>query len=478
MKKSPLVLVADDDERHRNVLATLLKDWNFDVLEAADGRRAVDLCGNPEELKPDLALLDVRMPGLDGLEALKRIKITREDMPVIIMTAYSEVEAAVDAMRHGAYDYLTKPLDFSRLEIILRNAIEMPGQYPQAKQTLAAPGSAENNIRLHGNGRAMSELRKMIHTIAPTEATVLITGESGTGKELAAKAIHAASRRANGPFVAVNCGALTETLLASELFGHEKGAFSGADKKHDGLFIEASGGSLFLDEVGEMSPAMQVKLLRVLQEREVLSVGGKKPRPINCRIMAATNRNLAEELEKGNFRQDLYYRLNVVNLVMPSLRERKEDIPELAKYFLKRFAIANHKRVSGITSEAIELMQSWGWPGNVRELENVVERGVILATGEYLGTRELPDRLRENSGKIEMVDNTAHEIEKSLISPEDEDENGEGVPTLEEVERKVIMQTLKRFGNNKSETAKALGITRKTLHARLNRYRDEDQGEK
>lgn len=484
VNKTSTILVADDDAGHRAVLRTLLADWGYAVLEAADGREAVSMCLRGPV--PDMALIDVRMPGLNGMEVMREIKKSGSDLPVVIMTAYSEVPAAVEAIRNGAYDYLTKPLDFPRLEIIIRNAlaqVDLARQNASLSATLAA---SEKAVKLLGHSKPMLELEKLIQTVAPTDATVLIGGESGTGKELAARAVHSASKRAKGPFVAINCGALTETLLASELFGHEKGAFTGADKKHDGLFVEATGGTIFLDEIGEMTPAMQVKLLRVLQEREVLRVGGKKPLPIDCRIIAATNRDLGEEIDKGNFRRDLYYRLNVVSINMPPLRERKEDIPVLAAEFANRFAIANHKRVAGITRQAIERLTEYDWPGNARELENVMERAVILMLGEYIGERELPERILKYGACMPGSPQTGGErhaiVETSQYSNKNTSpamavslvESGGNYPTLEEVERNVILQTLKRLGNNKTEAAKALGITRKTLHAKLNRYRAEE----
>lgn len=481
MKDKFCILVADDDARHRQMLVTLLEDWGYEVIEARDGREAVNLCrGKQDKNSPDLALMDVRMPGKNGLEAMADIKKFDASLPIVIMTAYSDIPDAVGAIRNGAWDYLTKPLDFDKLQITIRNVAAHLGLMKENANLAACLEKSALPKSLLGKSRVMAEVGELIRAIAPTEATVLITGESGTGKELAAKSIHMASKRANGPFVAVNCGALTESLLASELFGHEKGAFTGADRKHPGFFAEAEGGSIFLDEIGEMPPSMQVKLLRVLQEKEVLSVGGKKPRPINCRIIAATNRDLAREVEEGKFRQDLYYRLNVVSLNMPSLRERTDDIPAMAKAFADRFASANSKKFEGFLPEAMELLLAWHWPGNVRELENVVERAIILMPGQVITARELPERIVNDPRSAKAASN-GHLNEGSAEEREATWENdflddGEAsFPTLEEVERRVILQTLKKMGNNKTETAKALGITRKTLHAKLNRYR-EDEG--
>ena len=448
--KKLTILVADDDATHREMLGTLLHEWGYAVGEAVDGEQAGALC---REQSFDLALMDVRMPQKTGLEALKDIKAHNPALPVLIMTAFSDVAAAVEAIKAGAYDYLTKPLDFEKLKVVLRNVFAHVGLIEKNASLSRSLAATEARSDIVGRGAAMSALWEMIRTIAPTDATVLITGESGTGKELVARAVHAASRRAQGPFVAVNCAALTESLLASELFGHEKGAFTGADKKHEGHFLKADGGTIFLDEIGEMPLSMQVKLLRVIQEREVLSVGGNRAEPVDVRIVAATNRDLAREVDAGNFRQDLYYRLNVVSLALPPLRQRADDIPLLAQHFMNRFAAKNNKRIKGFTPGAMDRLVRYAWPGNVRELENVIERASILLLGEHISERELPERLKAPE-QGEALDDV---LESDCL-------------TLDDVERAVILKTLKRFGGNKTEAARALGITRKTLHARLNKY--------
>lgn len=449
MTKALKILVADDDTTHRDMLRVLLEEWGYAVEDVADGIAAVEAC----HARPfDLVLMDVRMPGKSGLEALEDLKGSNPALPVLIMTAFSDVEAAVQAIKAGAYDYLTKPLDFEKLKNVLRNVFAHVGLLRENACLSHSLAVSEARQDMVGTSRAMRELWEMIRTIAPSEATVLISGESGTGKELAAKAVHAASRRAQGPFVALNCAALTESLLASELFGHEKGAFTGADKKHEGLFCKADKGTIFLDEIGEMPLAMQAKLLRVTQEREVLSVGGSRPIPVDVRIIAATNRDLAREAELGNFRQDLYYRLNVVSLHLPPLRERTEDIAPLVQHFLKRFAVQNNKEIKGVTPGAMDRLMRYSWPGNIRELENVMERASILLLGEHVSERELPENLLAATTQETDLPDTP------------------GSTTLEDVERMVILKTLRRLNGNKSETAKALGITRKTLHAKLNRY--------
>ena len=465
-----LIEVADDDERHRSALKALLEDWGYDTLEANDGEEAIKKGLESKNGRlPDLALIDVRMPKKNGLDAFREIDKLRPELPIIIMTAFSELSSAVEAMRQGAYDYLTKPLDFSRLEAILKKALHQ-ACFPLENEGMTnALKLGAGKWEMLGRSTAMRDLAMFISTVAPTEANILITGESGTGKELAARAIHQGSHRANGPFVAVNCGALTEGLLASELFGHEKGAFTGADKKHQGLFLEARGGSIFLDEIGELPLAMQVKLLRVLQEKEVLSVGGKKPEKIDCRIISATNRDLAEEVKKGNFREDLFYRLNVAAVNMPPLRRRKEDIPLLAQSFAEKLAKENHKNFTAITPEAMAILCAWDWPGNVRELENVIERAIILMPGEHIGLRELPDWIMNPKKSIHYK-----EAKESLCELPDAACTNFDDLTLDEIERMVILRALEKTGQNKTEAAKSLGITRKTLHARLNRYKEQE----
>lgn len=449
MAAQPLhILVVDDDTNHRNTLVTLIADWNYHVEGAADGETATAMC---KEKPFDLILMDVRMSGMSGIDALREIQSYNPAIPVLIMTAYSDVETAVAALKAGAYDYLTKPLDFDELKLVMERALDHATlRLENTALRDALSGSFEPDGFI-GRSQAMRNLMEMLATVAPSEATVLITGESGTGKEVAAKMIHARSNRAKGPFIAINCAALTETLLESELFGHEKGAFTGAEKRRDGRFLAANGGTIFLDEIGEMSMAMQAKLLRVIQEREIQRVGGDRAVKVDVRIVAATNRDLREEVESGRFRQDLFYHLNVVSLHLPPLRERVEDIPPLAAHFLGRFAEANGKLVKGFTPAAMDRLLKYSWPGNVQELENTVERAVVLLMGEYVGERELPPSL-------------AGEPEKEGVSAP----SLSGM-TLEEVELAAVREALEVAGGNKSEAARRLGITRKTLQAKLDR---------
>ncbi|GFM38603.1 sigma-54-dependent transcriptional regulator [Desulfovibrio psychrotolerans] len=447
-----IILVVDDDTAHRTMLRTLLKGWTYEVDEADDGSVAVEKV----HTRPyDAVLMDIRMVRMGGIEALRGMKAFNPAIPVLIMTAFSSVETAVEALKIGAYDYLTKPLDFDVLRLTLERMLDHT-RLASENRTLRERLEGRGHTDIVGKSAAMLELAEMIHTVAPTDATVLISGESGTGKELVAHAIHAASARAEKPFVAVNCAALTDTLLESELFGHERGAFTGADKRREGRFMQADGGTLFLDEIGEIPLLLQSKLLRALQQGEVQRVGSDTVLNVNVRVIAATNRDLFEEVQAGTFREDLYYRLNVIGLRVPPLRERRDDIPLLADFFLRRFAEKNRKMVKGATPQAMDALVRHDWPGNVRELENAMERAVIMTTGEYITLRELPRNLSDAPLTDVPISATGEPALAGL--------------SLDELERRAIMATLKECGDNKSEAARRLGITRATLHNKLRRY--------
>ncbi|MBU0664482.1 MAG: sigma-54 dependent transcriptional regulator [Proteobacteria bacterium] len=426
------------------MLCSMFREWGWKCVEADDGRTAVEAV---EKSDFDAVLMDVRMARMDGMEAFTRIHALKPALPVVIMTAYSSVDDAVEAIKKGAHDYLTKPLNFDRLRLTLTRALDHH-QVEEKRQQVQAGENKGHPLRssIVGNSLPMQELLEMISYVATTEATVLITGESGTGKELVAAALHENSERHDGPFVKVNCAALADTLLESELFGHEKGAFTGADRRREGKFVQADRGTLFLDEIGETTQAMQVKLLRVLQEHELQRVGGEETLKVDVRILAATNRDLASEVKAGNFREDLYYRLNVVTLAVPPLRERRGDIPLLVDYFVRKFAEKNRRTVESVTPRCMELLVSYGWPGNVRELENAIERGVILMRGEQLSEKSLPLPIQKQEGEI--------------TAPS----------SLQEAEKVLILQTLEETGGNKSEASRRLGITRKTLQNKLQRY--------
>ncbi len=452
--QNPLhILVVDDDPGHLTALKTIIKSWGYTVTLADDGTHAVE---NVKERPFDLILMDVRMAQMSGIEALKEIKKYNPSIPILIMTAYSSVDSAVEALKAGAYDYLTKPLDFEVLKLTLERALEHTGlkeENKYLKDKLSADYELKNII---GKSRPMKELIDILAMIAPSEATVLITGESGTGKELVAKSIHHNSSRKGHPLVVVNCVALTETLLESELFGHEKGAFTGADKRREGRFMKANRGTIFLDEIGETSPTMQAKLLRVIQEREIQRVGGEETLSVDVRILAATNRNLEEDVKEGKFREDLYYRLNVVALNVPPLCDRQDDIPLLAQHFLEKYAEKNRKNVKGFSPLAMDMLINYGWPGNVRELENTIERAVILLTGDLITEKDLPSNIIEPYSEIsDWV-----EKPKPVVANR----------PLEDIEKEAILATLKATGGNKSETARRLKINRKTLHKKLKDY--------
>ncbi|HHP7233584.1 MAG TPA: sigma-54-dependent transcriptional regulator [Desulfobacterales bacterium] len=452
VQKSSHVLIVDDDPGHLATLKTIVKSWGYQVTTADDGAVAVE---KVRQGPFDLILMDVRMATMSGLEALRRINAYNPAIPVLIMTAYSSVQSAVEALKTGAYDYLTKPLDFEALKITLERALEHT-ELRSENQALKERLREDFDLgKIIGRSRAMKELLEMVAMIAPSEATVLISGESGTGKELIARAIHHNSPRREHPLVVVNCAALTDTLLESELFGHEKGAFTGADRRREGRFMQADGGTLFLDEIGETSAAMQAKLLRVLQEKEIQRVGGEETLPVDVRVLAATNRDLLQAVESGQFREDLFYRLNVVALEIPPLRERREDIPLLAQHFLGKFAEKNRKDVKGFTPQAMDMLLKYEWPGNVRELENAVERAVILLTGDHVTEKQLPMSITR---ALEDETPAPSQLDLSRTRP------------LEEIEKDAILAALEAAGGNKSEAARRLGITRKTLHKKLKRY--------
>ena len=443
------ILVVDDDAAHARMLETLVKDWGYEVTLADDGDTAVEAVS---EERFDMVLMDMKMVKMSGMEALQRIKRFNPSLPVIIMTAYSSVQTAVKALKIGAYDYLTKPLDFDKLKLTIERIFEriyLKSENRDLKTRLKARDFAHDII---GRSKSMAEMLDTIKMVAPTDASVLVSGESGTGKELVSAAIHYNSGRRQMPFVRINCAAITETLLESELFGHEKGAFTGADKKRKGKFLLADRGSILLDEIGEMSLSVQAKLLRVIQEKEITPVGSDKSITADVRIIAATNKDLRHLSEQGGFRQDLFYRLNVVNIKIPPLRERIEDIPVLAGHFLDFFSKKNSRDIKGFTPGAMDGLIRYAWEGNVRELKNCVERSVVLSRSDYIGLEDIkfltPDLETDASAAGMDIGNTS----------------------LSKIEKEAILATLEASGGNKSETARRLGITRKTLQKKLKQY--------
>ena len=446
------IMIVDDDKAHLSMLRTVLKAWGYQTTEVEDGSEAIS---NVREKPFDCLLMDVRMANVSGIEALVEIKKINPAIPIIIMTAYSSVGTAVEAMKLGAYDYLTKPLDFDDLELTLKRSFEHLSLSRENKTLKLLLSSNDSLSSIIGSSPSMVELKEMIQTIAPSEATVLILGESGTGKELIAKAIHGYSSRNNKPMVTVNCAALTDTLLESELFGHEKGSFTGADRRRDGRFMQADKSTIFLDEIGEVPLGMQAKLLRAIQDREIQRVGSDDTLHADVRIIAATNSDLLERVKEKEFREDLYYRLNVVTLDIPSLNDRLDDIPILAKHFLVKHSEKNRKIIDNFTPLAMDYLIKYEWPGNVRELENAVERAVILCNGNHVSERELPPSLTKHVTNIELQ-NSGLEGMAGL--------------TLDEIEKKAIAQTLVKTAGNKSEAAKLLNITRTTLNNKIKKY--------
>ena len=450
MSEKPRILVVDDEESHRIMLRAVLKDEGYEVVEAADGTEAV----RAVEQEPfDLVLLDVRMKTMDGIEALNEIRKISPLIPILIMTAYASVKTAVEALKAGAFDYLTKPLDIEELKILIEKALEL---YHLREENLTLKerlGDRFDFSKIIGKSRKMRELFDTLSLVAPTDATILILGESGTGKELVANAIHHNSFRKSQPFIKVSCSALPETLLESELFGHERGAFTGAIARREGRFQLAHRGTIFLDEVGEMSQTTQMKLLRVLQEKEFEPLGSTQTLKVDVRVIAATHKDLTQEVKEGRFRDDLFYRLNVVPILLPPLREHKEDIPALAQHFFEVYRDKNQKGLKDISNKTMDLLSRYDWPGNIRELENCLERAVIMARGEVIAPADLPPHIQALSGREEG---------QALDFPS-------GI-SLEEVEKALILKTLEETGGNRSRAAEILGINRRTLLNKLKEY--------
>ncbi|MBL8604112.1 MAG: sigma-54-dependent Fis family transcriptional regulator [Myxococcales bacterium] len=451
------ILVVDDEANARGALSEILREEGYETDTAADGFKALGKLG---QFDPDLILTDLKMPGLDGIGLLKASRSAAPTSVVVVMTAFGTIDSAVEAIKLGAENYLTKPLDPTTLVAVVERAMEKARLLCETAMLRAR--LRERNVFGHivGEHAAMKRLHETVAQVAPSRSSVLIVGESGTGKELIAAALHRASPRAEQPFVRLNCAALAESLLESELFGHEKGAFTGAVGRREGRFKQADGGTLFLDEVSEIPQATQVKLLRFLQEREFERVGGNDTLKVDVRIIAATNVDLAERAKQGRFREDLYYRLNVIRLDLPPLRERRSDIALLAAFFLRRYAEENGKRLTGFSDEALARMSAYAWPGNVRELEHAVERGVVLARGERVEAEHLPGEL----------------IEGQKTAPRDRAGCGQAPPptmpgsTIAALERWAILETLKGVGGSTSKAARLLGISPRKIQYKLHEY--------
>lgn len=458
------ILVVDDEEIMRESLCAWLQEDGFQVEALATGREAMEAI---KQKVYDAILLDLKLPDMDGLEILKHSKRYQPNTPVLMITAYGSVDTAIRAMKQGATDYITKPFNPEELSLTLHHILD---DLAVRRENIYLKLKLEKRYDRQGiisKSHKMQQIFDLISTIADTRSTVLIQGESGTGKELIARAIHYSSNRAHHPFVSVSCAALVETLLESELFGHEKGAFTDARTLKRGKFELADGGSLFLDEIGEISPKLQLNLLRVLQEREFHRVGGEEPIRVDVRVIAATNKNLEQAVREGSFREDLYYRLNVISIHLPPLRERKEDIPLLVDHFVEKFNIESGKRVKGVSEEVLQILIEHDWPGNVRELENVIERAVIINRGGIILPEDLPPYL---SGRSALSG-----VQESLVQ-----QACAGQLTLQEVEKAHIQNILQETGWNIARTARILGIDRSTLYAKIRRYglKPEEEPEK
>ncbi len=457
---TPKILVVDDEAKMRRVLQMFFEEDGSAVDSAENGEEALEKINSS---RPDLVICDMRMPKMNGLELLRNIKTASPELPVIIMTAYGEVKTAVEAMKLGAENYVTKPLDMEELRILAVRAIEKRSLIKENIQLRAELDSRFNIGNFVGQSQKIHQVFTLIDQVAATNTTVLVTGESGTGKELVARAIHSKSPRSLKPFVVVNCAALSEHLLESELFGHVKGAFTGAHSDRQGRFELADGGTLFLDELALMSIPLQGKLLRVLQEKEFEPVGGSRTIRVDVRIIGATNKHLERLLEEKSFREDLYYRLNVVEIHLPPLRERKEDIPLLLNHCVAKLNRELGKNVMSISSEAIDLLSQYDWPGNVRELENVIERAMVLGNSDTLGIENFPaqiTRLREHPDSKQIVFN-------GVRLP------NEGLPlieTVEDLEKRLIREALERTGGNKTKAAELLRVTRKIMRYKTEKY--------
>ena len=446
------ILIAEDEKTQRDLLEGFLKKEGFLVEAVANGRQAIEKI---ERDFFDIAFLDYKMPELDGLQTLREIRKCLPDLPVVMITAYGTVETAVASMKEGALDYLTKPIDLEELLLIIQKVLERSTLIRENKdlKTRLQERYTFQNI-IYGSPK-MEEVMGLIARVAPSQATVLIRGESGAGKELIANAIHYASTRSKKPFVKMSCSAIPETLLESELFGHEKGAFTGAIQKRIGRFEEADSGTLFLDEIGELSPSTQVKLLRILQEKEFQRLGSNLNLRTDVRIITATHRNLEEAMRKGLFREDLYYRLNVISIHLPPLRERKEDIPLLIDHFLKKYSELNQKKIQDLSKEARILLLRHSYPGNVRELENLVERAVVLCRGEVITTQDLPFHLQEGPSEKQW------EVSgKTKTLPD----------SLEEIERDLIVKALHQHQGVQTRAAESLGISERVLRYKIKKY--------
>jgi DNA-binding NtrC family response regulator len=445
------VLIVDDEADSRDALAELTQRWGYDVQTASDGTEALR---RSIEWHPDVILTDLVMPNMDGLWLLRALRAELPDCPVVLLTGRGTIQTAVQAIKEGAYDFIEKPLEVPRLRIVLERALEKKETMREVQLLRRRIAALAPGTDMIGSGPAMQKVFDLVKRVAPSNASVVIAGESGTGKEVVARAIHNLSPRKDKPFVALNCSAIPATLIESELFGYERGAFTGADQRRLGNFELAQNGTLFLDEIGELPLEVQAKFLRVLEERKIRRLGGRAEVDVDVRVLCATNRDLKEEIKKGRFREDLYFRLHVFTIQLPTLKERREDIPLLVHHFIEKYNAETGKHVQGLTPGAMAILQGYAWPGNIRELRNTVERAMILADGDILGEEHLPPDMQASRSEA-----------ATLRVPL-------GIP-IDKVEKEYILASLQKNGGNKARTAEILGISEKTLYNKLNKYAAE-----
>ncbi len=457
MNKNYSVLVVDDEPGMREFLEIMLTKEGYEVSIASNGEEAIEKIGKESF---DLAIVDIQMPGINGIEVLRNTREKNYNTTIIMITAFASHESAIEAMKLGAYDYITKPFKIDEIKLVIKKSLDknvLEKENTRLKKELDTKYGFENFI---GSSNSIQQIFSLINRVSELNVNVLISGESGTGKELVARAVHYSGSRKDGPFIPVNCGAIPETLIESEFFGHSKGAFTGATRDKKGLFEEANGGTIFLDEIGDLPIHLQVKLLRVLEEKKVRPLGKTESVSIDVRIISATNKNLEQEIMDNKFREDLYYRLNVIKVAMPPLRERKDDIPMLAHHFLHKFATEMDKKITGISNEALEELEKYHYPGNIRELENIIARCVALETNEIIKKDSLP-KLNTEGDYIDLTDTLNAKDSIDLV--------------LGDVEKQIIENALKSSRGNKSETAKMLGITLRSLRYRLAKHRIYDE---
>ena len=462
------ILIVDDDKSIRYSLKRMLEE-NFSVLTAQNGDEAL---ARVKESTPDLVIMDIKMPGRSGIEVLKEIKLVDPKSLVILMTAYGTTETAIEAMKYGAFDYILKPFPIPQMKELVQKAITLRKLMKEGVSYASEPDQQKEEEQIIGSSPKMQEIYKVIGQVAPSDVTVLLRGESGTGKELMARAIYQHSLRSNQLFLPINCAAIPDTLLESELFGHEKGAFTGASSRRIGKLEQCQGGTIFLDEIGDMSLSTQAKLLRILQEKSFERLGGRETIRVDIRFIVATNKDLEEAISKGEFREDLYYRLNVVSIKIPPLRERRGDIPALVSYFLRKFNRELKKRVVGITPGAMEKISFYGWPGNVRQLENVLKRAMLLCQGELILDDQLLLEVEERRESGEVRDRRTFE---NLVDSLFEELTGdplaqEGLDMVSAIEKGLIIRALQKTNGNQVQAASLLGINRSTLRGRMDRY--------